>query len=87
MQKKSMMFAAALAGLLAAGCSKGNDAPKAADKPAASKVKCEGANACAGHGGCAGAGHECAGKNGCKGQGWVETASVEECSAKGGKAM
>lgn len=88
MQKKSLLFAAALAGLLATGCSKSSETPKpAADKPTASKVKCEGVNTCAGHGGCAGAGHECAGKNGCKGQGWVETASADECTAKGGKVI
>ena len=87
MQTKTFLFAATLAGLFAAGCSKSAETAKPADKPTASKVKCEGANACAGHGGCAGAGHECAGKNGCKGQGWVETASAEECAAKGGKAM
>jgi uncharacterized membrane protein len=87
MQKSSFVFAAALAGLLAAGCSKGNEAAKAEPKPAEAKVKCEGVNSCAGHGGCAGAGHECAGKNGCKGQGWVETASADECTTKGGKVM
>ena len=78
---------AALAGLLATGCSKTPEAQKGADKPATSKVKCEGANSCAGHGGCAGAGHECAGKNGCKGQGWVSKKTSDECTKAGGTVV
>lgn len=32
----------------------------------------------------AGEKHACKGQNACKGQGWVEAASAEECTGKGG---
>jgi uncharacterized membrane protein len=88
--KNGFLFAAALGGLLAVACSsekKENDMKAKDMKPAATKVKCMGINSCAGHGACASASNGCAGKNGCKGHGWMETASADECTAKGGKVM
>ena len=31
--------------------------------------------------------HTCKGQNSCKGQGYLETASADECTAKGGKIL
>ena len=52
-----------------------------------SGVKCAGVNSCKGTSACATANSSCKGQNSCKGQGWKETASAQECSAKGGKVM
>ena len=51
---------------------------------AAEGVKCVGANSCKGHSACATATSSCKGHNACKGQGWVSTATAEECTKKGG---
>ena len=47
-------------------------------------VHCVGANACKGTSECKSAKNDCKGMNACKGQGWVEAASAEECTGKGG---
>lgn len=60
-------------------------ADKAAPAPEkTAKVHCNGANACKGQGGCKTDKNACSGQNGCKGQGFVETATAEDCTAKGG---
>ena len=74
-------LAAAAALLLVAGCS-------TYDKPAQSaEVHCAGINACKGQGACKTASNACKGQNSCKGQGYLETASADECTAKGGKVL
>ena len=76
--KKSELIAAAVAGLLMAGCS-------SAPKPIVDVVmgECHGVNACKAQGECRGAGHACAGKNTCKGLGWVKM-SHADCDDKAG---
>jgi uncharacterized membrane protein len=65
--KKSLLLASAVAGLLtlagALGTANANDAEQ---------VKCYGVNKCKGVGACGGKGHSCAGENACKGQGFLE---------------
>ena len=74
-------LAAAAALLVMAGCS-------TYDKPAQSaEVHCAGINACKGQGACKSANNACKGQAACKGQGWLPTASVEECTAKGGTVI
>jgi hypothetical protein len=46
-------------------------------------VKCVGGNSCKGQSACKGGSHSCKGLNSCKGQGFVNTASAQECSDKG----
>ena len=36
---------------------------------------------------CKTASNACKGQNSCKGQGYLETASADECTAKGGKIL
>lgn len=79
--KNSMVVAAAITGLLAAGALAGT-----AYAGESAKVKCYGANKCKGQGACGGVGHSCSGKNACKGQGYVETDTKEACLAlEGGR--
>jgi hypothetical protein len=47
-------------------------------------VKCVGGNSCKGQSSCKGGNHSCKGLNSCKGQGFVNTASAQECTDKGG---
>jgi hypothetical protein len=47
-------------------------------------VKCVGGNSCKGQSACKGGNHSCKGLNACKGQGFVTTASAQECTGKGG---
>lgn len=78
--KSGIAIASAAAALFAFGMT----APvaQAADMP---MVKCAGINSCKGHSDCKTAKNDCKGMNSCKGQGWVSKASVEECTAAGGK--
>ena len=48
-------------------------------------VKCVGGNSCKGQSSCKGGNHSCKGLNACKGQGFVTTASAQECTDKGGR--
>ena len=48
---------------------------------------CGGINACKGQSACKINGNSCKGINACKGQGWLETKSVLECEALGGKPL
>lgn len=77
---KSVLVAAAVAGLMMAGCSSAQKTSTASD---AAMGECHGINSCKGQGECGGAGHSCAGKNTCKGQGWLKL-SKADCDAKKG---
>jgi hypothetical protein len=79
------LTAFAAVALFAGACSKKEPAAStpSAEKKTAS-IHCEGANACKGLSGCKTAKNACKGHNTCKGQGFVETASVEECKSAGG---
>jgi hypothetical protein len=50
-------------------------------------VKCGGTNACKGQSACKMANSSCKGQNACKGQGWLETTTTADCTAKGGKIL
>ena len=64
--KKKMLLAASVAGLLAvAGALTGINTVYA-------DIQCDGGNSCKGLGECGGKASSCAGKNACKGQGWVK---------------
>ena len=73
-------LAAAAAAILLAGCAS-QTAPQSAE------VHCAGINACKGQGACKGASNACKGQAACKGQGWLPTASAEECTSKGGTVI
>ncbi len=77
---KKKFLAASVAGLLTV-------AGMAATQAAYADVHCSGINKCAGQGECGGKGHSCAGKNTCKGQGWVSSASAEQCKTDGGTVV
>lgn len=79
MQKKKMLLAASMAGLMAVGF--------AATVPAqaAENVPCYGVNACKGAGDCGGKGHSCAGKNECKGAGYVSVPKEACTKIAGGR--
>lgn len=93
MNKKSLLTAAAISGLMlsATGCA--TDSAKTTE----SQVMCYGVNSCKGQGVCAGKVDACSGKNGCeakatchghnscKGKGFIKL-SKADCDAKGGKA-
>lgn len=81
------MIALAAGSLLAAACgSKSPDTkstmPATGEKTAA--IHCMGINACKGQASCKTEKNACKGQNGCKGQGFVEIASADECTTKGG---
>lgn len=76
--KKKMLLAASVAGLLAV-----SGVAMSAGNVFAEDVNCAGVNACKGMGDCGGKGNSCAGKNACKGTGWVKT-STDVCSKIGG---
>jgi uncharacterized membrane protein len=46
---------------------------------------CFGVNACKGQSACKSGANSCKGQNACKGQGWVQTKTVLECQAQGGR--
>lgn len=60
----------------------------AADAPSpsaqAQQIKCLGANSCKGQSACKTATNDCQGKNSCAGKGYITTADVKSCEAKGG---
>jgi hypothetical protein len=83
------MIALTAASLFATACSKNESKstmPAAGDEKMAS-VHCMGINSCKGHASCKTEKNACKGQNNCKGQGFVETASAEDCTAKGGTVM
>ena len=77
--KKKMLLAASVAGLLAV-----SGMVASANVAYAEDVNCIGVNACKGMGDCGGKEHSCAGKNACKGQGWVKLPSGDVCAKVGG---
>jgi len=83
------MIALTAASLFAAACSKNADSkstmPAAEEKTAS--VHCMGINSCKGQASCKTEKNACKGQNGCKGQGFVEAASADECTTKGGTVM
>lgn len=85
---KGVALASMVAAMFASGCG-GASGGTADPGTNAQTVKCAGINTCAGTAACAGAlpdggMHDCAGKNTCAGQGWIEVASAQECTTKGG---
>lgn len=88
---KGAALASMVAALFATGC--GGTTNNTNDAGSTSQtVKCAGVNSCAGQGACAGTlgdggMHDCAGKNECAGQGWIEVASSQECTTKGGTVV
>ncbi len=82
MNKTTILTAAALTGLMMAGCSSVTKSTSDSSS-AVTQGECHGVNSCKGTGDCGGAGYSCAGKNSCKGKGWVKL-SKTDCDAKGG---
>lgn len=91
------MIALAAASLFAGACKKSEETssnkpsttetkPATGDEKTA-KVHCQGVNECKGQGGCKSVANTCAGQNGCKGKGFIDTATEEDCKAKGGTVM
>ena len=78
---KSILIAAAIAGLTMTACSTTGGHSSTASTAAG---ECHGVNSCKGKGECGGAGHACAGKNTCKGQGWIKI-SKADCDKQNGK--
>jgi hypothetical protein len=88
---KGAALASMVAAMFAAGCGGASSTTPDAGTQAQS-VKCAGINSCSGKGSCAGTlgdggMHDCAGKNECAGQGWIEVASAQECTTKGGTVI
>lgn len=79
--KKKMLLAASVAGLLAV------TGTIAANNIAYADVMCSGINGCKGQGACGGKGHSCAGKNACKGHGVVSVADEAACTTAGGTVV
>ncbi len=78
LNKKKLLLAASVAGLLAV-----SGVVMSAGNVFADDVNCSGVNACKGLGDCGGKGNSCAGKNACKGTSWVKTTS-DVCTKIGG---
>ncbi len=78
--KKKMLIAASIAGLMSVAASGIVTAAIAAEA-----VPCYGINACKGTGDCGGKGYSCAGKNACKGQGFVKLPADICTRINGGK--
>ncbi len=74
-------LAAAAALLLVSGCASYDKSAQSAE------VHCAGINACKGQSACKTANNSCKGQNACKGQGWLPTASADECTGKGGTVI
>ena len=83
------LIALAAAALLSAcggkGRSSASTTPMAKENVAA--VHCMGINSCKGQGSCKTAHNACKGQNSCKGQGFVDVASSDDCTAKGGTVL
>ena len=81
LNKKKMLLAASIAGLMAVSTT-----AMAEDAPAAGPVPCYGINACKGTGDCGGKGYSCAGKNACKGQGFIKM-NADVCTRINGGSL
>lgn len=78
--KKTLLLASAVAGMLAfAGT------PGSASAEGTEKVHCYGVNKCKGTGACGGKGHSCAGENACKGQGYLKIDKETCLKIEGGR--
>jgi hypothetical protein len=82
---KGAFIALAAASLF--GCAASQANKSVAAHSTAPAVQCSGINACKAQGSCRGNENACKAKNDCKGKGWVEVASVDDCTAKGGKPL
>jgi uncharacterized membrane protein len=78
--KKGVLIASAIAGLLVVGGLTGTAAAEDAKK-----VHCYGVNKCKGTGACGGKGHSCAGENSCKGQGFLDIEEETCLKIEGGR--
>lgn len=88
------MIAMTAATLFASACGSKSSSSTPETTPAAAPtteqattVHCQGINECKSTAACKTAANECKGMNACKGQGWVEAASAEECTGKGGTVV
>lgn len=84
------MIALAAATLFAAACGSnrgGSASTTPMEKEKVAAVHCMGINSCKGQGSCKTAQNACKGQNSCKGQGFVDVASPDECTAKGGTTL
>ncbi len=80
MNRRSLLLASAVAGMLAfAGT------PGSASAEGAETVHCYGVNKCKGTGACGGKGHSCAGENACKGQGYLKIEKETCLNIEGGR--
>jgi uncharacterized membrane protein len=82
-QKKKMLLAASIAGLMAVTANSMTSSAHAEE--AKESVPCYGVNACKGTGDCGGKDYSCAGKNACKGQGWLKMPADLCTRIEGGK--
>lgn len=88
------MIAMTAATLFASACGGKSSSSSSETTPAAApaateqaSVHCQGLNECKATASCKTATNECKGQNACKGQGWVEAASADECTGKGGTVV
>jgi hypothetical protein len=88
---KGSLIASAVVGLFA--CSSSTLPAASPSGTASATVKCFGINSCKGQGSCGApavgsvSAHSCGQHTSCKGQGWLPTATAEECTTKGGKVL
>lgn len=83
---KSLVFAAAVTGLLGTACTAPVDGNNTGETT--QSVKCTGIHECAGNSECAGNGNEsCQGTNECAAYGWVSADSEQDCVDKGGEVL
>ncbi len=80
LNRKGMLLASAVAGLLSLGAVAGM-----AMAEEGAKVHCYGVNKCKATGACGGKGHSCAGENACKGQGFLEIDEETCLKIEGGR--
>ena len=80
--KKKMLLAASIAGLMAVSVTAATNAHADMNSEG---VPCYGINACKGTGDCGGKGYSCAGKNACKGEGWLKLPAETCTRIQGGK--
>ncbi len=80
MNRRSLLLASAVAGMLAFAGTPGIAAAEGAET-----VHCYGVNNCKGTGACGGKGHSCAGENACKGQGYLDIEKETCLNIEGGR--
>jgi hypothetical protein len=87
MSMKGTLIATAVASMFVTGCASQSGSMAKDDKMGGAMVHCGSINSCKGQSSCATASNSCKGQNTCKGQGWVPTASEQECKDKGGAVV